>query len=87
MTMESKITWLEDRLVALQKEVDELKALLNGDLVTLPRGDFGEAVTPDEKQGLVDNALIHHVGKTHRQLMGDDRIYTDLGMGPRSGDT
>ena len=54
MTMESKITWLEDRLVALQKEVDELKALLNGDLVTLPKIDMGVAVNLKEKQAISD---------------------------------
>ena len=54
MKIEQKVYWLEDRLMALQKEVDELKALLNGDLVTLPKIDMGVAVNLKEKQAISD---------------------------------
>lgn len=54
LTIEQKVYWLEDRLMALQKEVDELKALLNGDLVTLPKIDMGVAVNLKEKQAISD---------------------------------
>ena len=42
------------------KELNELQSLLNGDCAELPKIDMGQAVSPEEKQGLADNALIHH---------------------------
>lgn len=56
------ITGLREIIVAKDKEIAELRALLGGDLKELPKIDLGQSVTCEEKQGLTDNALIHHGG-------------------------
>ena len=50
------------------KELNEFDALMTGDAIELPKIDLGQAVSPEEKQGLTDNALIHHGEKEEFKL-------------------
>jgi hypothetical protein len=55
------------------KELGLFDSLMNGDAVELPKIDMGQAVTPEEKQGLTDNALIWH-GEPKRSVLHSDKV-------------